>query len=137
MKRKYDELVAGRIYIGGVDDAQEVIDAGKADVVFDVRVKGQQQMPSYPYVHSAITEEATAQSIAAGAKAIKEAYVQGKNIYIHCGSGGGRAGVMSAAVLQEIGKVDSLQQAIEQVKAVRPIVEIRPNMQQALEELYK
>lgn len=137
MKRKYDELLSNRIFIGGADDALEVIESGKADIVFDVRAKGHDQAPDYPYVHATITDEATAESIAAGAKVIKEAYEQGKNIYIHCGSGGGRAGVMSAAVLQEIGEATSLQDAISKVKTARPIVEIRPNMQAALDELYK
>lgn len=137
MVRKYDELLAGRIFIGGEADAEEVLTSGQADVVFDVRVNGREGVEDAAYVHMPITEQDTALSIKSGAQQIKKAYEKGRNIYIHCGSGGGRAGVVSVAVLQEIGEAQNLAEAIDLVKDARPTIEIRPNMQQALEVLYK
>ena len=36
----YDELIAGRIYFGGADDAEQVVREKEVDKVVDVRVNG-------------------------------------------------------------------------------------------------
>lgn len=133
----YSELVKGRIFIGGAAEAAQAVEVGDANIVFDVRVKGHDEQPAYAYVQASILDEARAETIQQGAQQIKAAYDAGKNIYIHCGSGNGRASVMGAAVLQELGVASSLQQAIEQVKEAHPTVNIRPDMQQALQTVYK
>ena len=71
------------------------------------------------------------------AKEITAAYHEGKKVYFHCGSGGGRAGVAATAVLMELELSDSLEEAQSAVKEARPKVTIRPNMATALQKLYK
>ncbi|WP_107941750.1 protein-tyrosine phosphatase family protein [Metasolibacillus fluoroglycofenilyticus] len=135
----YDELVKGRIYLGGAADAQEVVDNENIDIVYDVRVNSVQdaEVPACPIVHAAIVEQHLADSIEAGATSIKEAYESGKNIFIHCGSGNGRASVMATAALLELGLANDLESAEQMVKEVRQSANIRPNMREALEKLYK
>lgn len=133
----YSELIKGRIFIGGVEEAAQAVEAGAANIVYDVRVNGHDEKPAYDYVQVSILDEARAETIQQGAQQIKAAYEAGKNIYIHCGSGNGRASVMGAAVLQELGMTSSLQQAIEQIKEAHPTANIRPEMQQALQTIYK
>ena len=58
-------------------------------------------------------------------------------IYIHCGSGTGRAAVMAAALLMETGQSSSIDVAIEKVKNARRGANFKPNMIDALHELYK
>ena len=137
MDRNYDELVAGRIFVGGAADTEEAVQAEQIDTVFDVRVTGREEATGYNYIHSPITEEQTAETIQMGAKAIANAYKSGESIYIHCGSGNGRASVMAAATLLELGVAEDVADAVDRVKAVHPDANIRPNMQAALEQLYK
>lgn len=135
----YDELVKGRIFFGGAADAKDAVEAENIEIVYDVRANAVQdgEMPTCPIMCSPIVEQDLAGSIQAGAMGIKEAYEAGKNIYIHCGSGNGRASVMAAAVLLELGIAKDLQSAEQLVKEARPSANIRPNMHEALEKLYK
>lgn len=135
----YDELVKGRIYFGGAADAEQAVANEAVDVVVDVRVNGREAVIDYDYIHAPIADENEniASSIKSGALQVVEAYEAGKNIYIHCGSGGGRAGVMAVATLLELGLAENLADAEAKAKAARPIIHVRPNMKVALEELYK
>ncbi|MEG0261410.1 MAG: dual specificity protein phosphatase family protein [Lysinibacillus sp.] len=137
MNRHYNELVAGRIFIGSAEDTEQAVLSEQIDTVFDVRINGRESEQAYNYIHAPITEEATAETIKIGAVKLAEAYEAGDKIYIHCGSGTGRAGVMAVATLLEIGVTADIDEAISQVKNVRPAVKVRENMQAALEELYK
>lgn len=135
----YDELVKGRIYFGGAADAEQAIANEAIDLVIDVRVNGREEAVDYHYIHAPIADESNEipTSIKSGVNEVVEAYEAGKNIYIHCGSGGGRAGVMAVATLLELGLAENLADAEVKAKAARPVINVRPNMKTALEELYK
>ena len=145
MEKNYSELVANRIFFGGVADTQEAIANEQVDVVVDVRVKGrsaeEQLALGTTYLHKPIADEddieVIAQSIEQGAREIVAAFGQGKKIFFHCGGGGGRAGVMAVATLSELGLAESVEEAEYKAKQARPSVNIRPNMKEALEKLYK
>lgn len=143
MEKNYDVLVQDRLYFGGAKDAKAAFDNEAVDVVIDVRVNGltaeEQEAIGYMYEHLPIADEdlAVAASIGRVAKEITAAYHEGKKVYFHCGSGGGRAGVAATAVLMELGLADSLEEAESAVKEARPQVTIRPNMAVALKKLYK
>ena len=135
----YDELVKGRIYFGGAADAQMVVDEQSVHKVVDVRVNGRTEPVDYNYIHAPIAEEPeeTAISIKVGVQQVVNAYEAGEKVYFHCGSGGGRAGVMAVATLLELGLAKDLEDAEEKAKEARPAINIRPNMREALEKLYK
>ena len=135
----YDELIAGRIYFGGADDAEQVVCEKEVDKVVDVRVNGRTDSVDYTYVHKPIADESEhiADSIKAGVEEVVKAYEAGEKVYFHCGSGGGRAGVMAIATLIELGVAKSLDEAEAMAKQARSKVNIRPNMREALEQLYK
>lgn len=135
----YDELIAGRIYFGGADDAEQVVREKEVDKVVDVRVNGRTEPVKYAYIHKPIADESEhiADSIKAGVEEVVKAYEAGENVYFHCGSGGGRAGVMAVATLIELGVAKSLDEAEAMAKQARSKVNIRPNMREALEQLYK
>lgn len=143
MEKNYDVLVKDRLYFGGAKDAEAAFDNEAVDIVIDVRVNGltdeEQKMVGYQYKHLPIADEdlMVANSIEKVAKEITAAYHEGKKVYFHCGSGGGRAGVAATAVLMELGVADSLEEAESTVKEARPQVKIRPNMATALQKLYK
>ncbi len=135
----YDELIAGRVYFGGADDAEQVVLEKKVDKVVDVRVNGRLEQVDYTYIHKPIADESKhiADSIKAGVEEVVKAYEAGEKVYFHCGSGGGRAGVMAVATLIELGLAKSLDEAEAMAKEARSKVNIRPNMREALEKLYK
>ena len=135
----YDELIAGRIYFGGADDAEQVVREKEVDKVVDVRVNGRIEPVEYTYIHKPIADESEhiADSIKAGVEEVVKAYEAGESVYFHCGSGGGRAGVMAIATLIELGLAKSLDEAEAMAKQARSKVNIRPNMREALEKLYK
>ena len=135
----YDELIAGRVYFGGADDAEQVVREQEIDKVVDVRVNGRLEQVDYTYVHKPIADESEhiADSIKEGVEEVVKAYEAGENVYFHCGSGGGRAGVMAVATLMELGLAKSLDEAEAMTKQARSKVNIRPNMREALEQLYK
>ena len=135
----YDELIARRIYFGGADDAEQVVREKEVDKVVDVRVNGRLEQVDYTYIHKPIADESEhiADSIKAGVEEVVKAYEAGEKVYFHCGSGGGRAGVMAVATLIELGLAKSLEEAEAMAKEARPKVNIRPNMREALEKLYK
>ena len=135
----YDELIAGRIYFGGTDDAEQVVREKEVDKVVDVRVNGRIEPVEYTYIHKPIADESEhiADSIKAGVEEVVKAYEAGESVYFHCGSGGGRAGVMAIATLIELGLAKSLEEAEAMAKQARSKVNIRPNMREALEKLYK
>ncbi|WP_431028681.1 protein-tyrosine phosphatase family protein [Lysinibacillus sp. LZ02] len=135
----YDELIAGRVYFGGADDTEQVVREKQVDKVMDVRVNGRVEPVEYTYIHKPIADESEhiADSIKIGVEEVVKAYEAGEKIYFHCGSGGGRAGVMAVATLMELGVAESLDEAELIAKQARPKVNIRPNMREALEKLYK
>ena len=143
MEKNYDVLVKDRIYFGGAADARNAFLQEGVDVVIDVRVNGlseeEQSTAGFTYLHLPIADEdgAVASSIKAGALKVVSAFEDGKKVYFHCGSGGGRAGVMAVATLIEMGLADSVEEAEIMAKDARPKVNIRPNMKKALDELYK
>lgn len=141
----YNALVKDRIFFGGVADVQDAVKNEQVDLIVDVRVKGvseeEQLASATTYIHRPIADEdqaeVIAKSIQIGAQEIIAAYNDGKKVFFHCGSGGGRAGVMAVATLMELGTAQSLEEAEQKVKDARSIVNIRPNMKDALEQLYK
>lgn len=145
MTNHYNELVKDRIFFGGVADVQDAINNEQVDLIVDVRVKGvseEEQLGSTTtYIHRPIADEdqagVIAKSIQTGVQDIIAAVNDGKKVYFHCGSGGGRAGVMAVATLMELGTAQSLEEAEQKVKETRPTVNIRPNMKAALKHLYK
>lgn len=135
----YDELIAGRVYFGGADDAESAVCEKGIEKVIDLRVNGREDKVDYSYHHKPIADESShiPQSIQAGVKEVINAYQAGENVYFHCGSGNGRASVMAVATLMELKLAESLEEAESMVKEARPSVSIRPNMREALEQLYK
>ena len=57
-----------------------------------------------------------ASSIQRVAQEVAMTFETGQKVYIHCGSGGGRAGVAATAILMELGMADSLEAAEAAVK---------------------
>ena len=133
------EVIAGRLFVGGADEARTAVATGVATTVIDVRVNGLSDQPEFTYVHCPIADESDliAESIQVGVTQLKTRIEQGESIYLHCGSGNGRASVMATAALIELGHAKTIDEAEQYILQKNPSANIRPNMRAALQQSYK
>lgn len=133
------EMIEGRLYVGSASEAKSAVETGVATAVMDVRVNGLASAPAFTYMHCPIADEsdAVAESIQVGVTELKTRLEQGESIYLHCGSGNGRASVMTAAALIELGYARTIDEAEALILQKNPSAEIRPKMRAALAQLYK
>lgn len=137
-KNQYEPLIPGRVFVGGVDAIDDLLENEAIDVIYDLRAEVKGNLPSTKSIHQPIVDEAAdqEQSIQAATKAVMAAYHEGKNIYFHCNTGRGRGGTIAAAVLLELDKSKTVEEAEQQVKTIRPATNIRPEFKAALQNLY-
>ncbi|OLS35266.1 dual specificity protein phosphatase family protein [Bacillus sp. MRMR6] len=136
--KNYNELIKDRIYIGGVDDVQDVMDHEKADVIFDLRAEAPENKVEYNRIHSPIVDDGEHQdeSIKKSIDDVVSAYNEGKKIYFHCGGGSGRTGTVAVGTLLSLGKAKTIEEAEEMAKTARPKINVKPQMKEALKRIY-
>lgn len=66
-----------------------------------------------------------------------DAYRTGKNVYFHCNTGRGRAGTIASAALLELGLAQSVDEAEQKAKEIRPQINVRPQFKDALKRIYE
>ncbi|GIN95658.1 hypothetical protein J6TS1_15280 [Siminovitchia terrae] len=138
-EKKYEELIPARIFIGGVDAIEELLENEKIDVIYDLRAKLKDGLPSKLSIHQPIVdeEENQVESIKAAINAVMDSYENGKNVYFHCNTGRGRAGTIATATLLELGLASTVDEAEEKAKAIRPNINVRPQFKDALKHIYE
>lgn len=138
-RNNYEPLIPGRIFIGGVDAIDQLLEQEEIDVIYDLRAEVKADLSSEKSVHQPIVDEAAnqEQSIKEATKAVMDAYHAGKNIYFHCNTGRGRGGAIATAVLLELEQAKTVEEAEEQVKVIRPVTNIRPEFKEALKNIYE
>ncbi|KUP04860.1 protein tyrosine phosphatase [Bacillus coahuilensis m2-6] len=137
--KKYQELIEGRIFIGGADDFEDVIKEEKIDVSFDLRAESDVTDSLYNRVHSPIVddEERQDETVKAAIDQVVDAYNKGQNVYFHCQGGSNRTGTVAIGTLLALDKAHSIEEAEELAKAARPKINVKPEMKEVLERLYK
>lgn len=136
--KQYQELLDGRIYIGGADDVPELMKNEKVDIVFDLRAEAPNNETNYSRMHSPIVDDADHQdeSIRTAIDHVVTAYHEGKNIYFHCQGGSNRTGTVAIGTLLTLGKASSIEEAEEMAKHARPKINVKPQMKEALKRLF-
>lgn len=138
-EKKYHALVDGHIFIGGVDDIKEMMENEKVDLVLDLREDNSEKEFDYPRVHSPIIEEKLGQdeSVKSAVNQVLNAYKEGKKVYFHCSGGRNRTGTVAITTLLSLGKAKTVEEAEQKVKAVRPQVNVKPELKEVLNRLYR
>lgn len=138
-KPNYQELITNRIFIGGIDDIKELLENEEIDVIYDLRAEVQGPLSTDRSIHQPIVDDAEQQdeSIREAVQKVVDAYKSGKNVYFHCNTGRGRAGTVAAATLIQLGLASSVEEAEQQVKSIRPQVNIRAPFKEALIRIYE
>lgn len=96
---------------------------------FDDQVHGL-SLASHLYVPIEDNTAPSLDNLDEGVRFIQEVVERGEKVYIHCGSGVGRAPTMTAAYLIDQGM--SVEDAVARVTAVRPFIRILPDQMQQL-----
>ena len=137
--QKYEELIPNRIFIGGVDAIDDLLANEEIDIIFDLRAEVIGPLSSDKSVHQPIVDDTEQQdmSIQAAVKEVIDAYNAGKNVYFHCNTGRGRAGTIAAATLLELGLADSVDEAEQKAKEIKPAINVKPQFKDALKRLYE
>lgn len=136
-EKGYQELIKERIFIGGADDVNDVMKNEKADIIFDLRAESSETLSDYNRVHSPIVDDVDRQdeSIKNSIDQVVNAYNEGKKVYFHCGGGSNRTGTVAIGTLVKLGKASSIDEAEEMAKAIRPKINMKPEMKAALNRI--
>lgn len=134
----YNELIKGRIFIGGADDVKDLMGSEKADVIFDLRAESPDDVTEYNRIHSPIVDESENQdeSIKRSVENVVNAYHEGKKVYFHCGGGSNRTGTVAIGTLISLGKVKTIEEAEAMAKSARSKINIKPEMKEALHRIF-
>ncbi|USK62426.1 protein-tyrosine phosphatase family protein [Peribacillus asahii] len=138
LTKNYHELLKERIYIGGADDVQDLLENEKVDVIFDLRAEVPKEEVKYNRVHSPIVDDAAQQdeSVKKSINHVVNAYNEGKNVYFHCQGGSNRTGTVAIGTLLALEKANTIEEAEEIAKTVRPKINVKPEMKEALKRIF-
>ncbi|TQR13342.1 protein-tyrosine phosphatase family protein [Psychrobacillus soli] len=136
--KNYHELIKDRIYIGGADDVDEVMENEKVGRVFDLRAESSNVNFHDKRVHSPIVDDADQQdiSIKSSIEQVVRAYNEGESVYFHCQGGSNRTGTVAIGTLLSLGKADTIEEAEQMAKIVRPKISVKPEMKEALRRIF-
>jgi len=137
-EKNYHELIKERIFIGGADDIEDVIENEKVDVIYDLRAEATNDNSNYNRVHSPIVDDADLQdvSIKESIDNVVNAFNEGKNIYFHCQGGSNRTGTVAIGTLLTLGKAETIEEAEDIAKNARPKINVKPQMKDALKRIF-
>lgn len=138
-RNNYEAVIPGRIFVGGIDAIDTLLNNEDIDVIYDLRAQVQGDLPSEKSIHQPIVEDAQQQkqSIQDAVQAVMKDYHDGKNVYFHCNTGRGRGGTIATAVLMELNEAKSVNEAEEKMKVIRPATNVRPEFKEALKNIYE
>lgn len=138
-KNNYEALVPGRIFVGGLDAIDPLLENEDIHVIYDLRAEVPKELPSDRSVHQPIVDDLSTQqeSIQNAVEAVMKDYHAGKNVYFHCNTGRGRGGTIATAVMLELQQAATVDEAEEKVKCIRPATNVRPQFKEALKNLYE
>lgn len=136
--KNYQALIKDRIFIGGADDVDDVLQNEKADIVFDLRAEAPNVSLDNNRIHSPIVDDADQQdeSIKRAVNNVISAYNEGKTVYFHCGGGSNRTGTVAIGTLLALGQAKDIEEAEEKAKSVRSKIKVKPEMKDALRRIY-
>ena len=139
MSEAYQELVQGRIFIGGAADAKTAVENEGIDLVFDLRAEAGDSDESYTRVHAPIVDDSKEQqdeSIQEAVDGVVTAYEEGKKVFFHCAGGSNRTGTVAIGTLLALGEAKSIEEAEQMARGVRPIISVKPELKESLQRLF-
>lgn len=142
MEKNYQSLVDNRIFFGGASDVEAMVNNEGVEVIVDLR--GEATECAYPgaeaeWIKVPLGDHAEGPQDELFRQAIQhvvEAYNSGKKVGFHCGGGKGRTGAVAAGTLITLGLCETIDEAEQKARSIRPVIQIRPPQREALEKLF-
>ncbi len=129
--------ITPQIYIGGQHNARGQALLQQHGILYDVNMREEYDdaahgvaLPHYCYLPTVDDAAPSLEHLWQGVRFIEDAVREGGKVYIHCAGGIGRAPTMGAAYLVSTGV--SLDEALAQIKRVRPFINIMPPQMEVL-----
>ncbi|GKU79070.1 tyrosine-protein phosphatase [Paenibacillus sp. L3-i20] len=142
MSKAYHELIPGRIFMGGAQDVQSMVDHEGVVVVVDLRAEAEQcaaEAEGLEWIKvplGDVANEPQEELLHKAIKAVVESYKEGKKVVFHCGGGKGRTGTVAYGTLLELGLAKSIDDAEQQAQSIRSVLSIKPAQRKSLEAIY-
>ncbi|HLR09904.1 MAG TPA: dual specificity protein phosphatase family protein [Sporosarcina sp.] len=133
----YKPLIPGRLFVGGVDAIDTLLENEEIDVIYDLRAQKPERLSSEKSIHQPLVDGKEQQSIQEAVDAVMKDYRDGKNVYFHCNTGRGRGGTIATAIMLELEIAKTVDEAEQLVKEIRPATHVRPPFKEALKQLYE
>jgi len=136
--KSYQELIGDRIFIGGADDAVEVMKNEKVDVIVDLRAESANTSSDSNRIHCPIIDDTDQQdeSVNEAINLVVNSYNDGKKVFFHCGGGSNRTGTVAIGTLLALGKAETIAEAEERAKTIRPKINVKSAMRDSLKRLF-
>ncbi|QUW20958.1 dual specificity protein phosphatase family protein [Sporosarcina sp. Marseille-Q4063] len=136
--KTYQELIEKSIFIGGADDAVDVMKNEKVDVIVDLRAESANISSDSNRIHCPIVDGADLQdeSVNKAINSVVKSYNDGKKVFVHCGGGSNRTGTVAIGTLLALGKADTIAEAEKKAKTIRPKINVKPAMKDSLKRLF-
>lgn len=134
----YQELIESGIFIGGADDAVEVMENEKVDVIVDLRAETTNVSSVSNRVHCPIVDDADQQdeSVKKAINLVVNSYKDGQKVFVHCGGGSNRTGTVAIGTLLALGKANTIAEAEEKAKTIRPKINVKSEMKDSLKRIF-
>ncbi|WP_318615886.1 dual specificity protein phosphatase family protein [Sporosarcina sp. YIM B06819] len=136
--KNYQELIEHGIFIGGADDAVEVMKNERVDLIVDLRAESTNISLDSNRVHCPIVDDADQQdgSVNKAINLVVNSYSDGKKVFFHCGGGSNRTGTVAIGTLLALGKANTIAEAEEKAKAIRSKINVKPAMKDSLKRMF-
>ncbi|MFC5591563.1 dual specificity protein phosphatase family protein [Sporosarcina soli] len=136
--KNYQELIEHGIFIGGADDALEVMKNEKVDVIVDLRAESTNIPSDSNRIHCPIVDDADQQdeSVNKAINLVVNSYNDGQKVFVHCGGGSNRTGTVAIGTLLALGKANTIAEAEEKATAIRPKINVKSAMKDSLRRIF-
>jgi len=141
-RTRFNTLIPSRIFIGGENDAQDMVDFANCDAIIDLREEA--DVPSFysqtaEWVHIGLKDHITGQEhqVKQAIQKVIDFYQEGRIVGIHCATGVCRTATVATGVLIELGICRKMKEALEYVEISRSQTRIHPSLKKTLQNLYR
>lgn len=136
--KNYQELIEHGIFIGGADDAVEVMKNERVDIIVDLRAESTDISSDSNRIHSPLVDGAEQQdeSVKEAINLVVDTYNDGKKVFFHCGGGSNRTGTVAIGTLLALGKANTIAEAEEKAKTIRPKINVKSAMRDSLKRIF-
>jgi len=137
-EKNYQALIKDKIFIGGADQVDEVVENENVDIIYDLRAEAPTQSSKHNRIHRPIVDDAEQQeeSVKQAIDEVLKAYNEGKKVYFHCGGGSNRTGTVAIGTLLALGEAKGINEAEEMATTIRSKIKVKPEMKEALKNIF-